>query len=616
VVGNRLVAGFDRGISIGDARQDLLLPSSWEYLALYGDGETIIPFDSVQAIAVFGEILYVGTHAGVQRQDGAGWATVFTGGPVRDLAVFDDAIWAATDQGLFLSTDGQAWVRAANMATAVGALAAVPGEMIVAAGAEGTFRLDGRDDLTPTKVPGVDIPPSDSFTHLAIDSAGTVWVAPGGTPFIQGEQGVNRLGVFALAHDRWRQFPSGADGMLWPPPGEPRSGYISIAVDRENRVWTGTWGTGISIIDQATNPPTIRTLTNDNSSLTGLAQAPNYTVVSALLPDPSGAMWAFVWHSLVFAAPRGYVPGQPGLYQASASFIADGLIGSDLAPSAAALDRFGVLWVGTRANGIILLDTGRTPTDGGDDQLAGTIGLEGATAGPGLPSWLVSAIAVDRDGAVWVGTDKGLAKFTGTYERATNVYQINVVRYTRDDDLPSDKIQALVVDSANVLWVGTDNGLAQVLPSGQIVNLSSVLLVDPAGSVAALAFDAWRGYLWVGTPRGLNRYEAYPPHGQSQQVSVQLSDNPFRIALSVRGEDYVLTGRPLTMVVSPGATVRIYTLTGELVFEQTDGGMGQITWDGRTLGKTKVVASGIYLYVAERAGQRKLGKIAVLRDAQ
>jgi len=634
VIGNRLVAGLDRGLSYASLDDDLLLPSSWTYLVQVGGlrrpdaaartrptgaaaSAAITIFDSVAAITASGDDLYVATRYGVQRERGSEWSNVLPNSPARDLAVFDEAVWAATDAGLFMSSDGETWTQVPALSGPVRALAAVPERMLVAAGSEGTFRFDSKDDTSATKVPGVDIPPSDSFTHLAVDTSGAVWVAPGRTPFLMAEPGVNRLGIFALKGNRWLHFPSGADGLLWPPPEELRSGYVSIAVDGGNRVWAGTWGTGISIIDQASDPPSISSLTYDNSALTGLRDAPQYTVIDALLPDPSGAMWAAVRNSLAFAMSRDSGQTQFTVRHVAGPFIASTQIGDELAPSALGLDHFGVLWIGTLSSGIVLLDTGGTPFDGSDDQFAGTIGLEDVTPGPGLPSWMVSAIAVDREGVVWVGTDKGLAKFVGTYDRSGNVYLLNAEHLTVNDGLPSDKVQALIVDSANVKWVGTDNGLAQILASGQVASLASTRLVDPAGNVVALAFDAKRGYLWVGTPRGLNRYEVYPPPGESEELlTAQPSQNPFRIGLSVRGQDYVLTGKPLTMLVSPGATVRVYTITGELVWEQTDGGIGQVAWDGRTSGRTGVVASGIYLYVVERNGQRRLGKIAVLRDAR
>ncbi|HOT35988.1 MAG TPA: hypothetical protein PLT86_04930, partial [Candidatus Latescibacteria bacterium] len=141
-------------------------------------------------------------------------------------------------------------------------------------------------------------------------------------------------------------------------------------------------------------------------------------------------------------------------------------------------------------------------------------------------------------------------------------------------------------------------------------------LVDTEGKVTSLAFDRARGYLWIGTPSGLARYEAYPPVGAGDNIIAEPSQNPFMIGISQRGSDYVLTGTPLSIVVTPGATVRIYTITGDLVWEATDSGIGQVTWDGRTRSPARAVASGVYLYIAQKGSNTATGKIAVLRDAR
>ena len=50
--------------------------------------------------------------------------------------------------------------------------------------------------------------------------------------------------------------------------------------------------------------------------------------------------------------------------------------------------------------------------------------------------------------------------------------------------------------------------------------------------------------------------------------------------------------------------------------QDLDAGIGQVSWDGRTRSGGKVAGSGIYLYVAERRGETKVGKIAVVRNAR
>ncbi|MDZ4046971.1 MAG: two-component regulator propeller domain-containing protein, partial [Pseudoxanthomonas sp.] len=70
----------------------------------------------------------------------------------------------------------------------------------------------------------------------------------------------------------------------------------------------------------------------------------------------------------------------------------------------------------------------------------------------GLPQLSVLAIAQDKPGYLWFGTQAGLSRFDG-------------VRFTNFDldttpELPSTWIQALHTDRAGRLWIGTPQGLA------------------------------------------------------------------------------------------------------------------------------------------------------------
>lgn len=62
----------------------------------------------------------------------------------------------------------------------------------------------------------------------------------------------------------------------------------------------------------------------------------------------------------------------------------------------------------------------------------------------------------------------------------------------------------------------------------------------------------------------------------------------------------------------PDLEIRIYTVDGELVRVLDDPDGGQIHWDGKN-GYGERVASGIYLYVVRSCGEKKIGKITVIK---
>ncbi|HEX8614593.1 MAG TPA: response regulator [Telluria sp.] len=122
------------------------------------------------------------------------------------------------------------------------------------------------------------------------------------------------------------------------------------------------------------------------------------------------------------------------------------------------------------------------------------IGLE-----QGLPHPVSMALAQDGDGFIWIGTQRGLARWDG--------YRMLSFLHNAADQysIPADFIQALHVDRRGRLWVGTaTGGLAMYdrvrerfirFPAG------AAGLADAA--INAIASDGLGG-VWVGTPSGLD----------------------------------------------------------------------------------------------------------------
>ena len=73
------------------------------------------------------------------------------------------------------------------------------------------------------------------------------------------------------------------------------------------------------------------------------------------------------------------------------------------------------------------------------------------------------------------------------------------------------------------------------------------------------------------------------------------------------------TGATLTFAsLSGNETIRIYTISGELVFSTTLAGATTYNWNARNAGN-KLVARGVYLYLITRPnGEKRVGKLAVI----
>jgi|GEM_PF-1229435 len=112
-------------------------------------------------------------------------------------------------------------------------------------------------------------------------------------------------------------------------------------------------------------------------------------------------------------------------------------------------------------------------------------------------SALLTAIATDGQGFVWVGTQNGLARWDG------HDFKTHVARTGARGEAPGGQIQVLHTDKAGRLWIGAaSSGLARYDPGkDQFIALpASAGLVS--ANVKALANDG-DGGLWVGADVGL-----------------------------------------------------------------------------------------------------------------
>lgn len=117
----------------------------------------------------------------------------------------------------------------------------------------------------------------------------------------------------------------------------------------------------------------------------------------------------------------------------------------------------------------------------------------------GLPQASVIAMAQDRSGFIWIGTQGGLARFDG--------YEFQVFQHQRDDadSLANDYVTALVADPRGGVWIGTQvGGLDYYDPAnGRFTHYRAqpgVAGALAADSVSALAMTHHR--LWIATSSG------------------------------------------------------------------------------------------------------------------
>jgi ligand-binding sensor domain-containing protein/signal transduction histidine kinase len=147
--------------------------------------------------------------------------------------------------------------------------------------------------------------------------------------------------------------------------------------------------------------------------------------------------------------------------------------------SALRIDREGALWIATA---------------GGVARLRGEQ-LETFTTSDGLSSNLVLSLFEDREGSMWIGTEAGGLNLLKSKKFNT---------FTTKEGLPSDLVKVIYQDPQGGIWIGSNGGGLTLFKNGKFTTwttrdgLSSDVVLSLAGDT--------NGVIWIGTPDGLNRF--------------------------------------------------------------------------------------------------------------
>ena len=259
--------------------------------------------------------------------------------------------------------------------------------------------------------------------------------------------------------------------------------------------------------------------------------------------------------------------------------------------------------------GIVFYDDNNTPYDNSDDFASMISSFTDQDNNTLSPSEYYS-IAVDKNGAVWVGTDIGPLVFSDA-EASFNSNQCTRIKIPRNDGtnladflLENEKINAIAIDGANRKWIGTESsGLYLMSENGQetiehFTTQNSPLL---SNQILSLAINSTTGEVFVGTGAGLLSYQSDAAEGNENITKISAYPNPVR-------EDFngVVT---ITGLVD-GSIVKITDISGNLVCETRSNG-SLATWDCKNKWGHKV-STGIYLAICVSEDGSEYGKTKIL----
>lgn len=402
-----------------------------------------------------------------------------------------------------------------------------------------------------------------------------LWVAPGLRNPSTWNNMWNQDGIFSFINESWSYINASVIPAL-----DTIHDIVNVIVDPldNKRVYAASWRRGLL---EFYDGQLVDIYTDINSPL-GSSASVYWIGVSGLAFDSKNNLWitnSNVPNALSVKTRQ----GEWFTYDFS-SLLSQNVIGDVV------IDNFNQKWaIIGRGHGILVFNDNNTLDFTGDDKAKK---LTTAIGNGNLPSNLVTALAVDRNGEVWVGTDKGIAVFYSPGNVFTNnnfdASQILVefggyYQYL----LESETITAIAVDGANRKWIGTaSSGVFLLSPDGteQLLHFNEANSPLFSDIINDITISHESGEVFFGTAKGIVSYRGTATKGAEDFTDVYVYPNPVRPNYN----GFIAIKGLVTDV-----DVKITDIAGNLVYATVAEG-GQAIWSGRNLNGERV-ASGVYL---------------------
>ncbi|HEY9401200.1 MAG TPA: two-component regulator propeller domain-containing protein [Pyrinomonadaceae bacterium] len=411
-----------------------------------------------------------------------------------------------------------------------------------------------------------DTPRTNRSNRLFEDASGRIWagtddglfmldVPAGAGEFRRVEMGARPSGVWAFVEDGEQRLWIATSNGLWRRDADgrivsfsapsPLNGIVwDLYTDQAGRIWAAH-ETGLLIFKPFNAPPNaapdapppeLRMRTGATTGASAQASTPflplpnepgeayHYTSADGLAndavreihADADGRIWLGTARGLSRFSPQGF----------SNYTTAHGL--SDDNIRALAEDRAGNLWIGTETGGAIKLARHGLVTYREADGLGGrhvndifesragqlcAVSVNGFVSyfdgqkfnavRPNLPPEVtrLTGVVEDRAGDWWVGTNRGLYRFSGV-RQVSELARARPIIYTSKNGLTSDAVRRVFEDSRGDIWIGMDSDEVLVRwerAAGRFQSYSEGL---PGRSEVLSFAEDKAGNVWIGFREG------------------------------------------------------------------------------------------------------------------
>lgn len=223
-------------------------------------------------------------------------------------------------------------------------------------------------------------------------------------------------------------------------------------------------------------------------------------------------------------------------------------------------------------------------------------------------------MAEDRQGQLWIATNRGPIVITRPDNFASSSFTCNRIKIARNDGtnladylLNDETIQTIAIDGADRKWFGTRNSGAYLISKdGQetIYHFTADNSPLPSDNIYDIAVHPETGEVFFATEGGLVSFRAEATEPKENYSNVYVFPNPVRPNYE---DNITITG------LQENSLVKITDTAGNLIYQNFSTG-GQLVWNGLTRSGDRL-RSGIYLVFAsvDNGGEGVVAKFAVVR---
>lgn len=370
----------------------------------------------------------------------------------------------------------------------------------------------------------------------------------------------------------------------------------------------GGWGRGILKHNIETNEISI--FNASNSGLTGITNSRSFIVAAGMDSDSNDDLWAVSFDS-----------DNPLNLQQNGSDEWDHFskvnIPTDNLYFNLFIDSNDQKWISlvdfsNNGKGLLILDTGDS-NDATDDEYRK---LTADANNGNLPDERITSISEDKNGEIWIGTSRGIARFIfpDFIIESTNPNDYEAQWLINEDTAATSRfllrdvnVSTIAVNEANQKWIGSVNqGIWVLNEEGsriekRFTNENSPLI---SNNISSITINNETGEVFIATDLGLVSYKDLATTPVNKMDELKVFPNPFSYS---RNTQIVIEG------LSEETAIKILGVDGTVVQELETRG-GRVSWDGFDYMGNRL-GTGVYFVISlERDGSEKgVGKVVIIK---